>query len=97
MDKYTDNELFESEGLYSKQDSEGIELIEKAKRVIDFTLLCNKVCFKSYQADMTNEEAVCHDKCYKSMYSTLLYCQRRFIEENNLHKWSRAKPGIQAH
>jgi hypothetical protein len=31
------------------------------------------------------------------MYSTLLYCQRRFIEENNLHKWSRAKPGIQAH
>lgn len=36
---------------------------------------------------MTNDEAVCHDKCYKSMFSTLLYCQRRFIEENNLHQW----------
>lgn len=53
MDKFTDNELFESDGIYSREEGEGIELIEKAKRVIDYTLLCNRVCFQNYLTAMT--------------------------------------------
>ena len=32
-------------------------MIEKAKKTMEFTMLCNKVCFNNYSAEMTHQEA----------------------------------------
>lgn len=84
MDKLADLELEENEsnGLFSKADAEDIDKLHKAKSYTEFNLLCNKLCFPDYKQSITPSERDCHEKCFKTMHFTLLYCQRKLAEAN---------------
>lgn len=86
MDRLIKESLEDSEagGIYSKLDEEGISVLLKSKFILEFNLLCSKVCFPDYKHSMTQSESDCHDKCFRNMYSSLLYCQRKLMEENGL-------------
>ena len=57
----------------------------KSRSILEFNLLCSKVCFKSYTQQMTTQEEECHKKCMNNMYSSLIYCERKINEQNLLN------------
>ncbi len=60
---YIDLELEESAeqtGLFSGADNQDIETLQRSINVLNFNLLCSRVCFKDYKQQMQQSEAECH-------------------------------------
>lgn len=43
----------EEGGLYSPAETQDIETLLKSESVLNFNLLCSKLCFKDYKKQMT--------------------------------------------
>lgn len=58
MDKLFDLELEESGagGLFSKADTEDIALLDRSRAILEFNLLCSKLCFPNYRQPMSQNE-----------------------------------------
>ena len=43
--------------MFNPADREDIENLHKSQNLVHYTLLCNKICFKNYDGEMTISES----------------------------------------